>query len=152
MNDGIIEIIDEKQEFFAKVEVVGRRTYYGKVRQASLGGGALLMITTPHVPEMTRRESGYFSSEGGLPGHGIYEVTRGPVPSSTLFVGIGSIYMLTPITEEACIDAVSRNNKGEYIKAVRIEAPVGALPAAQCDDDDQDDDDQDDDDQGDEPF
>lgn len=51
--------LTEGASFWARVEVVGRRTYYGQVTVESLGGAAFFRVEIPEKPPGSREERGY---------------------------------------------------------------------------------------------
>lgn len=121
-------ILNAETTFWAMVEVVGRRTHYGRVSMFALGGAALLRVDIPPVPEMTVRERGYFRATDdddsvGIP-YGLYDVTYPAAPAETKFIGIGSIYELTPMDESIVMALRAKEVRGGVhpIKVVRIEA------------------------------
>lgn len=94
-------ILTETAAFWARVEILGRRTYHGRVTVETLGGASLLRVEVPALPELTKRERGYWLCEGETASsYGLAEVTYPAQAGETHFVGLGSIYEITPMPEE----------------------------------------------------
>lgn len=139
-------LLSAESAFWAQVEVVGRRTHYGKVTVETLGGAALLRVDTPPIPEGTVRERGYFTpstqadGEAAVCQYGVYDVTYPTTPGSTHLIGIGSIYEITPMAEATVIALVARQRNGtQPIKVVRV-ADAKLIEAAEENDEDDEDD------------
>jgi hypothetical protein len=81
---------------YAVVEVVGRQTFAGKISEHVIGGAALLRIDIPEVPEKQVPYQAYDEKYQPIVKHR----TLHGQPSFTKFIGINSIYALTPCTEE----------------------------------------------------
>ncbi len=136
-------LLTERAEFWAHVEVIGRREHFGKVTIESIGGAAFFRVDVPDKPPVTERERGHYRVEGdqlGVHAYGYYEVTRGPVAGQTFLIGPGSIYQITPIPEEVARQQAGKRVQGEVLNVVRIEE-VKAIAGNVVDTDDDDDDD-----------
>jgi len=135
-------LLTERAEFWAHVEVIGRREHFGKVTIESIGGAAFFRVDVPDKPPVTERRRGYYRIEGDQPGvntYGWYDVTEGPVPAQTVLIGTGSIYSITPAPEETVRREHYKRVAGETVRVVRVEE-VKQLPDADiCDGDDDDD-------------
>jgi hypothetical protein len=81
----------EQLDTWAILEVMGHRTYAGRVTEQVIAGAALLRID---VPETT-------AIDGGL-----------PTPAFTKMVGIGSVYCLTPCAEDVARKAARQLERG----------------------------------------
>ena len=116
-------ILTEAAAFWAKVEILGRRTYYGRVTVESLGGAALLRVEIPALPEITQRERGYYRCEGEESAkYGLAAVTYPAKAGETHLVGIGSIYEITPMPEAILMTVYSKQAmRGNATACVRIE-------------------------------
>ena len=116
-------ILSEVSAFWARVEVMGRRTYHGHVRVESLGGVAFFRVDIPAIPERTVRERGYFKSEGAEESEfGLFEITYPARPGNTHLVGASSIYQITPIAEPVAVALTIRDGgDGKPIKITKID-------------------------------
>lgn len=78
---------EEQAKFdqWAIVEVMGHKKYAGRVTEQQLAGAALVRVDVPEV-----------------------KVGERVHPAFTKLVGVGSIYMLTPVTEELARKAAAR--------------------------------------------
>ena len=126
------QLLTSDSSFWALVEVVGRRTHYGKVSVETLAGAALLRVDTPAVPEATKRVRGYLRAEGDDPldevSFGLYDVTYAAKPARTHLVGFGSIYMITPMTEQQIMQILEPTG-GKMVRVVRVtDQPQLAAP------------------------
>lgn len=79
---------EEKIEFWAIVEVLGRKVFAGHISEQTIAGSAMLRVDIPDVKAV---EEGV-----GVDRRVIQEAT----PGFTKFFGGGSIYSITPVTEE----------------------------------------------------
>jgi hypothetical protein len=92
---------EQKQQLdgYAVVEVLGHNTFAGKISEHAIGGSALLRIDIPEVPEKKIPYTDYDYSNGKcVPVQRVR--TLAARPAFTKLIGIGSIYALTPCTEE----------------------------------------------------
>src|SRR5574343_1482457 len=93
------KLLSPDNSFWARVEMMGRRIYHGKVTTEALGGAALLRVDIPPIPEMTVREKGYYraenDSEGGYQSYGIFDITYPATAGESHLIGIASIYEIT---------------------------------------------------------
>lgn len=134
-------ILTETAAFWARVEILGRRTYHGRVTVESLGGAALLRVDVPALPEITVRERGYHCCEGEeSSSYGLVNTTYPPKAGETHLVGIGSIYEITPMPEAVLMAVYGKQaTRGEATGVVRIqEAPqleAGEIVTGQDSDD-----------------
>lgn len=115
-------ILTETSAFWARVEILGRRTYHGRVTVESLGGAALLRVDVPALPEITVRERGYHCCEGEESNrYGLTNVTYPPKAGETHLVGIGSIYEITPMPEAVLMEVYAKQaTRGTATAVVRI--------------------------------
>lgn len=124
--------LTEGASFWARVEVVGRRTYYGQVTVESLGGAAFFRVDIPEKPPGVREERGqYRLAEETMAVWGRYRIHEGSVPGQTILIGTGSIYQITPMPEEAARKLHYEGVNGETLSVERIEQT--ALPAVDFD-------------------
>jgi hypothetical protein len=88
---------------WAIVEVMGHQRYAGMVHEQQVAGSGLLRIDVPEVPSDGRCEA---------------------VPAYTKLIGVGSIYALTPCTEEAARQYAGTIRKRPVeLFGFRVEAP-----------------------------
>lgn len=116
-------ILTETSAFWARVEILGRRTYHGRVTVESLGGAALLRVDVPALPEITVRERGYHCCEGEeSASYGLVNVTYPPKAGETHLVGIGSIYEITPMPEAVLMAVYGKQaTRGDATAVVRVQ-------------------------------
>ncbi len=85
---------------WAKVEVLGHQTHIGYTVTEAYGGVVMFRVDQPELEEedltLTRRE---YTEAGYWPAGSI--VKRGKIEAASVLVGAGSIYRITPCTEEA---------------------------------------------------
>ena len=114
--------LTEGASFWARVEVVGRRTYYGQVTVESLGGAAFFRVEIPEKPPGSREERGYHRlAEESTALWGRYRIHEGSVPGQTILIGTGSIYQITPMPEETVKKLHYECVTGEVLSIERIE-------------------------------
>lgn len=92
-------------ETWAIVEVMGHSRYAGFARQVPMGGAAMIRIDVPEVPayEVERERYNYEGAEPKIEKY-VEKVTG--APAFTKFLGVSSIFAITPCTKEAAIAAV----------------------------------------------
>ncbi len=124
------KFLTDGASFWGRVEVVGRRTYHGKVTIESLGGAAFFRVETPQKPPGSREERGrcYRLDGESAAIWGNYRIHEGSVPGQTIFVGTGSIYQITPMPEETARKLHYEGVSGETLSVERVEQT--ALPVA----------------------
>ncbi len=87
-------------ETWAIVEVMGHSRYAGFVRQVPMGGAMMIRVDVPEIPEseveMPRNYPSVDAPKMKIPG----------TPAFTKFLGVSSIFAITPCTKEAAIAAV----------------------------------------------
>lgn len=116
------KFLTEGASFWARVEVVGRRTYYGQVTIESLGGAAFFRVEIPEKPPSSREERGYHRlAEESVALWGRYRIHEGSVPGQTILIGTGSIYQITPMPEETVRELHYQCVTGEVLSVERIE-------------------------------
>lgn len=116
------KFLTEGASFWARVEVVGRRTYYGQVTIESLGGAAFFRVEIPEKPPSSREERGYHRlAEESVALWGRYRIHEGSVPGQTILIGTGSIYQITPMPEETIRELHYQCVTGEVLSVERIE-------------------------------
>jgi len=105
-----------KFDGWAIVDVMGHQRYVGYVTTEAYGQAVLFRIDVPALPERERatRVAGYVG--GQYCGAGTI-VREKAVPGYTKLVGSGSIYTMTPCTEEAAMAALSRDQPHELVRA-----------------------------------
>ncbi len=134
-------LLTDGAAFWARVEVVGRRTYHGLVTIESIGGAAFFRVDVPDKPEENREAVGYYSDTGGTRQYGRYRITEAPVAGQTILIGPGSIYQITPMDEASAkrlhfSSVTAEVVKAERIAEVLIEPSYDQPPVAVSDDDD----------------
>jgi len=106
-----------KFEGWAIVEVMGHNAFQGFVTTESFGGTVLFRVDVPEIPQQT--------TEAG---------TREAVPAFTKLIGAGSIYCITPCTEDT---AKAARLSSVYRPLIPLDV-VKALPPGRDPDDDDD--------------
>lgn len=96
-----------KFDGWAIVDVMGHQRYVGYVTTEAYGGAVLFRIEVPALEERERVtvRAGYL--DGVLVPAGT-RVKEGAVQGYTKLVGAGSIYTITPCTQEAALKAVEQ--------------------------------------------
>lgn len=74
-------------ELFAVVEVMGHNTFAGRVREQVIGGSAFIRVDVPELLERKKMQYGHVATYPAIPGF-------------TKLIGAGSIYAITPCSEE----------------------------------------------------
>ena len=87
-----------KFEGYAHVEVMGHQSHTGMVTTEAFGAAVMLRIVTPEIPplERTLEHAEYVDGVYCYPGT-VIEVSS---PRKEVWVGAGSVYRLTPISQE----------------------------------------------------
>ena len=116
-----------KFEGFAKVEAMGHQRCVGFVTTQAFGQAVMFRVDVPELPEreliLTRPE--YDGEDRLLPIGSV--VKKEAVPGYTVLYGAGSIYRITPCTEEAARTALECG-QSRPLKLVTL--PAGkSLPA-----------------------
>jgi hypothetical protein len=95
------EIIQTKFDGWALVEIMGHRRAAGQVTTEYIGTAAFLRIVTPEVPP-TRYT---LDKDAWLDGMRVYagSIVESSRERAEILVGTGSIYAITPTTEEAIL-------------------------------------------------
>lgn len=128
-----------KFEGWAIVDVLGHQRYVGFVTTEAYGQAVLFRIDVPALEERERetKQPGYVGDRYVPAGTLVKE---GAVPGYTKLIGSGSIYAITPCTEDAAMKAVEATQR-RPLMVVRLPpgAAVGELPrgAEYADDDDE---------------
>ncbi len=89
-----------KLETWAIVEVMGHNRYAGFVQQVPFGGAAMIRVDVPEIAEYWVDMPDW--ENGGQPRRHLVPGT----PAFTKFLGISSIFAITPCTQEAAMAAV----------------------------------------------
>lgn len=94
---------------WAKVEIMGHRVAIGRVTTQHIGAAAFLRIVTPEIPatRYTLEKSAWI--DGSLYGPGtVVETFR---ERREILVGTGSIYAITPMSEEQATQHAAANTR-----------------------------------------
>jgi len=90
-------------ETWAIVEVMGHNRYAGFARQVPMGGAAMIRVDVPEVPPYDVERSRYnYDTRKEEP----YTEKIPATPAFTKFLGVSSIFAITPCTKEAAMAAV----------------------------------------------
>lgn len=148
--------MDEQQAKFdgwAIVDVLGHQRYVGYVTTQAFGQAVLFRIDVPALEarERVTKAPGYISGHGYTPAG--TTVQEGPVAGYTKLIGAGSIYSITPCTQEAALKAVESEQPRPLMSvqlppshalAASEDGSYGGEPSDPDDEDNIDDDDPDD--------
>lgn len=95
-------------EGWAIVDVLGHQRYVGYVTTEAFGQAVLFRIDVPALEarERVTKAPGYISGKGYAPAGST--VSEGAVAGYTKLIGAGSIYAITPCTQEAALLAVEQ--------------------------------------------
>lgn len=94
-----------KFEGWAKVEVMGHQSHIGFVTTEAYGQAVMFRIDQPELPECEETlRRGEYSDDGYVPAGAV--VKRSKTEAASVLVGSGSIYRITPCTEEAALVAI----------------------------------------------
>jgi len=80
----------KKFDSFAIVEVLGHNTFAGRVTDESIGGASFIRVDVPKIP-MTK----YYPEQ----------------PAFTKYIGAGSIYAITPCSEDVAMRAATETRQ-----------------------------------------
>lgn len=82
-----------EKDSWAVVEVMGHNVFAGRVSEHVIGGSGFIRVDVPELPERREKEPGW---NGGRE----REYVSVAVPAFTKLIGAGSIYAITPCTED----------------------------------------------------
>lgn len=120
-----------KLETWAIVEVMGHGRFAGFVQQVPFGGAAMIRVD---VPEILEHEEEYDAWEGSVCAG--KEKKKRKVPGSaafTKFLGVSSIFAITPCSKEVAIAAVKSFRSAPV---TILEMPARRMISHNHDDDD----------------
>ncbi len=93
-------------ETWAIVEVMGHNRFAGYVQQVPMGGAAMIRVDVPEIPDGEEEYDIYEKTDSGA--YRAVKKTR-PIsgtPAFTKFLGVSSIFAITPCSKEVAIAAV----------------------------------------------
>lgn len=93
-----------KLETWAIVEVMGHSRFAGYAQQVAMGGAAMIRIDVPEIPEREEEYDAWGDGETCTK----KKRTIAGTPAFTKFLGISSIFAITPCTKEVAIAAVNQ--------------------------------------------
>jgi hypothetical protein len=106
-------------ETHAIVEVFGHQRYAGFVQSISLGGSAMIRIDVPEIPPCQRIREKYDYEARKT----VNEEYHDPgSPAFTKFMGVGSIFSITPCSKEVAMEAV-RQFKSAPVTVLEMPQP-----------------------------
>lgn len=124
------DVQQSKFEGWAIVDVLGHQRYVGFVTTEAYGQAVLFRIDVPALEERERetKQPGYIGDRYVPAGTLVKE---GAVPGYTKLIGSGSIYAITPCTQEAALKAVESSQR-RPLMVVRLppDAAVAEIPEA----------------------
>jgi hypothetical protein len=92
-----------KLETYAIVEVMGHNRFAGYVQQVPFGGAAMIRIDVPEIPESEEEYSDYDDD-----GKRVKKTRKvAGTPAFTKFLGVSSIFAITPCSKEVALAAVN---------------------------------------------
>ncbi len=129
--------METQSEFkgYAVVEVMGHQRHIGYVETQAFGGTVLFRVDTPELAEReyTLTAPEYVPGEGTVPKGS--KVKRAGSPAVSVLLGAGSIYRITPCSQEVALEAIDRD---QHRALIVIERAAKAALAAPTEDDDAD--------------
>lgn len=135
-----------KFEQWAIVEVMGHARFAGYVTEQPIAGSSLIRVDVPEIPERKEiRKQWLWDAEKKRDVAVDGEVIIQGSPAFTKLFGVGSIYAITPCTEEAARKAADHDRSPKVI-------PIGLPAQRQLGTGDPDDGDTKDDDDNDPPY
>ena len=121
-------------EFFAVVEVMGHNVYAGLVSDFTLGGAAFIRVDVPEIPErVEKRRTWDYDKNEYVP----QDAVIAGAPAYTKIIGTGSIYAITPCTEEVA-RRVADQRRQNPVNVIDLVSPKALAAAVAEDDDDED--------------
>ena len=120
-----------KFEGWAVVEVMGHQTHIGYVTTEAYGQAVMFRVDTPALPEreFTLSRPDWSNDYGSLPAGA--KVRKPATESRSVLIGSGSIYRITPCTEQAAQVAIDR---AEPRSLIPVDLPKAQLTAPDEDD------------------
>lgn len=120
-------------ETWAIVEIFGHHKLVGFCRTVAMGSACMLRVDVPELPEEQEEYGAYEWNEKAQRNETVRKTrTIAAVPSFTRFLGIGSIFSLTPCSEEFARAAQKRMR---IAPPTIVEIPTQlALPSPENDD------------------
>jgi len=115
---------------WAVVEVMGHNVFPGWVTATTIGGAAFIRVDVPEIPERVESRPGY-GADGTWGKHDF------PVPAApgyTKLIGPGSIYCITPCTEEVARQ-VADQRRQRPVTVIDFPQATAIAAANTCEDD-----------------
>lgn len=109
---------------WAKVEVMGHQIHIGFVTTEVYGAAVLFRVDQPAVGEQseyTLPRPKYLGNQYCPAGT---VVRRGAIEAATVLLGAGSVYRITPCTEEAAMKAIAENFRPPLMLVRLAERPA----------------------------
>lgn len=121
---------------WARVEINGHNTHIGHVTTEVFGQAVLFRVDQPHIPgtEETLTRAEWIGEVYAQPGS---VVKREDIQAASVLVGPGSIYRITPLSEEAAMLAIRSSQRRPLIPVRLVE---GKQIAPAMDEDEEEDD------------
>lgn len=104
---------DQTFEGWAIVEMLGHKKLAGKVSEQQLAGSALVRVDVP-------------ATEHPMHTNGFTAIASTEKPGYTKFIGVGSIYCITPCTEEIARAAATQLERWNDPIPVQLQKLIGA--------------------------
>jgi hypothetical protein len=123
-------------EGWAIIEIFGHQQAIGFVSTRYFGSGCLFQVDTPELPEreFTLETPQYVDGKWTPSGSKVQKKRR---PASSQMLGPGSIYRLTPCSEEVALKAIDRMSGREIVVLEIPKDAVRELPVGDFDEDDE---------------
>jgi hypothetical protein len=127
---------ENKPDFWAVVEVMGHNVFAGRVSDMALGGSSFIRVDVPEIAERIELRAGYLNGK-----YGKHDTQIPGAPAYTKIIGAGSIYCITPCSEEVATK-VADERRQKPVSVVEMPEPKALIAAAsedhEADEDDED--------------
>ena len=124
-----------KFESWCIVEVLGHNRFAGFVTEQAIGGSALIRVDIPAIPERVEKKTRHVYDYNEPSKTVSYEVKIPGADAYTKFFGVGSIYCITPCTEETARKAADEIRPKEHIPLDLAGKVTAELPSGHADSD-----------------
>lgn len=121
-------------ETWAIVEVMGHQTYAGFVTTEAFGGAVMFRVEVPETPDGEPQTLTYSNYIAGAAQPAGAVVQQSGTPAFTKLIGAGSIYAITPCTEEAARKAATAGQSRPFRLVSLPEVPQIQAPPDHEDD------------------
>src|SRR4051812_12223703 len=104
----------ERFETWGILEIMGHKRYAGRITEQVIAGSALIRVDVPEAKD----------------------VSQNPVPAYSKMFGVGSVYCLTPTTEDVARRAAAKLAEWENTTPIPVQLPtlIASRSSAEPDD------------------